>query len=535
MAAVVAVAVAVARTVGELPAEPDAEASRSGSARPPVGVRVRILATVLVLTALAMTSAGGVWVLVQRAGAYDRADSTIARDVAEFRTLALTGAGPGTSHPFTSVDSLLRAALARQVPADDETFLGLIDGEPALAPSGRRPVKLEDELSITRQVARLSPNAPVQIRQASTSAGEVRYIAVQVRVVGQPQQGTYVVAILTSSGQRVIMEGARQYALVALGSLILVGLVGWLVAGRLLRPLRLLREAAEHISHTDLSLRIPVSGNDDISDLTRTVNDMLERLQAGFAAQQRFLDDAGHELRTPVTIVSGHLEMLDPADPREVAEVRALALDELDRMGRLIRDLTLLAKARRPDFVRPGLVDLAGLTDDVVDKASALGHRRWTVDSRASQVISADAQRLTQALLQLADNAVRHTAEDDEIAVGSSVSGGLARLWVRDTGPGVAPEDAERIFERFGTAAAAAGRRQEGSGLGLAIVTAIAEGHGGRVHLASVPGHGATFSLILPGAVREQDGVGSLASARGLSADASDQCQLRELEEETMS
>jgi two-component system, OmpR family, sensor kinase len=486
MAAVVAVAGTVT----------DRVALRDRLRWPAIGVRARVLTTVLALTALAMALAGTVSVLVQRAAATSRADVTIARDVTEFRALARTGNGPG--QPFTSVSAILQAGIQRQVPADDETYLGLINGDPRWIPSGQRPVQLEDEPGIVRTVAQLHPDAPVQIRRARTRAGDVRYAVVQVRVTGRPQVGSYVVAIATARDQQVILAGARQYALVALGSLVLVGLVGWLVAGQLLRPLRLLREAAERISHTDLSLRIPVSGHDDVTELTRTVNAMLGRLDSAFAAQQRFLDDAGHELRTPVTVVQGHLEVLDVDDPREVAEVRDLALDELDRTGRLIGDLTLLAKARRPDFVRLAPVDLVRLTGDVADKASALGPRHWTVEARADIVVRADEQRLTQALLQLADNAVKHTRDVDEIAVGSSASRGQARLWVRDSGPGVAPEDAERIFERFGRAASAVGRNDEGSGLGLAIVTAIAEAHGGRVVLDSRPGRGATFTLVFP-------------------------------------
>ncbi|HEY6497966.1 MAG TPA: HAMP domain-containing sensor histidine kinase [Streptosporangiaceae bacterium] len=463
---------------------------------PEIGVRAWVLATGLALTALAMALAGTVSVLVQRSAATGRADLTIGRDVAEFRALARTGNGPG--RPFTTVSAVLQAGIQRQVPAEDETYLGLVNGQPAWIPSGQRPVQLEDQPGIVRTAAQLGPAAPVQIRQASTRAGEIRYAVVQVKVAGQPQTGSYVVAIATARDQQVILAGARQYALVALGSLLLVGLVGWLVAGQLLRPLRLLRTAAERISHTDLSLRIPVSGRDDVTELTRTVNAMLDRLDSAFAAQQRFLDDAGHELRTPVTVVRGHLEVLDVRDPQEVAEVRDLALDELDRTGRLIGDLTLLAKARRPDFVHPGPVDLAQLTGDVAGKASALGPRQWTVEARAEAVFRGDEQRLTQALLQLADNAVRHTKDGDEIAIGSSVSRAQVRLWVRDQGPGVAAEDKDRIFERFGRAASAAGRNEEGSGLGLAIVAAIAEAHGGRIVLDSVPGHGATFTLVLP-------------------------------------
>jgi two-component system, OmpR family, sensor kinase len=463
---------------------------------PAIGVRARVLATVLALTALAMALAGTVSVLVQRSAATSRADLTIARDVAEFRSLARTGNGPG--QPFTSVGAVLQAGIQRQVPAEDETYLGLVDGRPRWIPSGQRPIQLEDQPGVVRTAARLGPAAPVRIRQARTPDGEIRYAVVQVQVAGQPQVGSYVVAIATARDQQVILAGARQYALVALGSLVLVGLVGWLVAGQLLRPLRLLRAAAERISHTDLSLRIPVSGRDDVTELTRTVNAMLDRLDSAFSDQQRFLDDAGHELRTPVTVVRGHLEVLDVHDPREVAEVRDLALDELDRTGRLIGDLTLLAKARRPDFVHLGPVDLARLTGDVAGKASALGPRRWTVEARADVVIHGDEQRLTQALLQLAGNAVKHTGDGDEIAIGSSVSRSQVRLWVRDQGPGVAAADAERIFERFGRADSARDRDQEGSGLGLAIVTAIAEAHGGRVLLDSRPGHGATFTLAFP-------------------------------------
>jgi two-component system, OmpR family, sensor kinase len=461
-------------------------------------VRVRVLASVLLLTALAMGVAGTVSVLVQRAALVSRVDASLARDVKEFSALARQG--PAAGQRFTGVEQLLRTAIGRQVPIEDQTYLGLVEGGPTLAPSTlRRPVQLEDEPAVMSVIDSLPADAPVRIRQAGTSVGDVRYAAVPVTIAGGTDRGYYVVATVLGPSQRVIREGLLQYALVATGSLVLVGLGGWLVAGRLLRPLRLLREAAERVSHTDLSTRIPVTGNDDISELTRTVNQMLDRLQAGFEAQQRFLDDAGHELKTPVTIVAGHLEVLDPHDPAEVAEVRDLALDELDRMGRLIRDLTLLAKSRRPDFVHPGPVDLVQLTDDVLTKAVALGPRRWTLDAHAETVVSADGQRLTQALLQLADNAVRHTADGDEIAIGSALERDQVRLWVRDTGPGVAPEDRERIFERFARARNAQGRTAEGSGLGLAIVTAIAEAHGGRVELDSTPGHGATFTLVLPG------------------------------------
>jgi signal transduction histidine kinase len=173
-------------------------------------------------------------------------------------------------------------------------------------------------------------------------------------------------------------------------------------------------------------------------------------------------------------------------------------LDELDRMARLVDDLTLLAKAERPDFVRPAPVDLGRLTDDLTERLPALGRRRWVVDARAADVVAADGQRLTQAMLQLATNAVRATADDAEIGIGTRVDTVRAEtlLWVRDTGVGVAPAERRRIFERF--ARGATSEQHEGSGLGLSIVTAIAEAHGGSVRLDSTVGAGATFTLALP-------------------------------------
>jgi signal transduction histidine kinase len=333
-------------------------------------------------------------------------------------------------------------------------------------------------------------------------------------VVGDPQVGTFVIGYPMRPGQQQVVANARTYALVSGFGLALVAVVGWLVAGRLLRPLRLVRDAAEHISHTDLSLRIPVSGHDDVSELTRTVNAMLDRLQSAFETQQHFLDDAGHELRTPLTIVQGHLEVLSSADPAEVDDVRALVLDEVDRMRRLVDDLIVLAKAERPDFLRTAPLDLDRLVDEVADKAAALGPRRWLVDARPGVCVVADAQRLTQALLQLADNAVRHTQPGDEIGIGASTDPlGRLRLWVRDTGVGVRPEDADRIFERFGRASE--GRGDEGSGLGLAIVSAIATAHGGRVTLDSRPGHGSTFALVLPAPDLTSPFAGSAAQLPG--------------------
>jgi signal transduction histidine kinase len=306
----------------------------------------------------------------------------------------------------------------------------------------------------------------------------------------------FVVAASLTSERQEVEDAVRLAALVLLSVLLIASVLAWLVAGRVLAPLRLLADTARSIGETDLTRRIPVSGRDEIADLSRTFNAMLDRLEAAFQTQRRFVSDASHELRTPITIVRGHLELLGD-DPDERRETIALVTDELDRMSRFVDDLLLLARAERDDFLRVAEVELGALTDELLDKAVALGDRRWQLEGRGEAVLVADRQRLTQAVMGLAQNAVQHTAPGDPIWIGSEVDHDEARLWVRDTGPGVAPEDQERIFARFARASASR-RRSEGAGLGLAIVRAIAEAHGGRVGLSSRPGAGATFAVIIP-------------------------------------
>jgi signal transduction histidine kinase len=249
------------------------------------------------------------------------------------------------------------------------------------------------------------------------------------------------------------------------------------------------------LTRTRLERRIPERGSDEIAQLAATFNDMLDRLERAFSMQRRFLDDAGHELRTPITIVRGHLEFLEE-DPEQRQRTVNLLLDELDRMGRIVDDLLLLGQADEPHFLELDLVNVADLTAELETKASALGKRDWRVEATGRGIIVADRHRLTQAIVQLAQNAVQHTQEDAEIALGSAVVPGEARFWVRDSGAGIAPEERERIFERF--VRGSNGRRTGGAGLGLAIVRAIATAHEGRVELESAPGSGTTFTIVVP-------------------------------------
>ena len=294
-------------------------------------------------------------------------------------------------------------------------------------------------------------------------------------------------------------------ALGAVGlALLLAGTVlAWRLADGVLRPVRAVTTTARSISSTSLERRIPEQGSDEIAQLAATFNEMLDRLEGAFDAQRHFLDDAGHELRTPLTIVRGHLELLEE-DPTRRARTIELVLDEVKRMGRIVEDLILLAKSEEPDFLQLEPVDVARLTNDLHAKASALGERRWVVDAVGRGIIVADGQRLTQAMVQLAQNAVDHTEVGAEIGVGSTVTPAGARLWVRDSGSGVSPADRDRIFKRFERGSDA---EHEGAGLGLAIVDAIARAHGGRAELDGAGVSGATFSITVPTDQPEREGL----------------------------
>jgi signal transduction histidine kinase len=289
----------------------------------------------------------------------------------------------------------------------------------------------------------------------------------------------------------------RTYAVAAGLALVLVTAAAGVLAGRLLSPVRTLRETADEISETDLSRRIPEVGNDDLTDLTRTFNAMLARLERAFAGQRAFLDDAGHELRTPLTILQGHLELMDSRDLEDVERTRELLLDEVDRMARLVEDMILLTKADRPGFLTTRPLVVASLVDSVLSKAKGLAARDWQIDGSAPGLVEADEQRVTQALVQLAHNAVKHTSDGDTVALGSADNGdGTVRLWVRDCGPGVPDSEKDAIFRRFSRGSEAPAH--DGVGLGLSIVTAIAQAHGGVAHVEDAEPSGARFVIVLP-------------------------------------
>ncbi|WP_336029649.1 sensor histidine kinase [Geodermatophilus sp. FMUSA9-8] len=465
----------------------------------PRAARVRIIgwALLLVLLALALVTLV-TWRLLVRA-TDERMDVALAAEVEEFDRITASGIDPDTGEPFASVADVLQTVITYNLARPNEKFLGYVDGAYRFQSRIEAPVLLSEDAAFARLAGDV--REPTSGRYAS-GAGEVRYLAVPVTLEGDPARGVAVVAYFADQERQAADDTAQLMLAVGAVTVLLAAAGAWVVAGRVLAPVREVAATAQGITETDLSGRIPVEGrpDDELTGLARAVNAMLDRVEGGVAAQRRFLDDAGHELRTPITIVRGHLDVLDPADPDDVRATVALVDDELERMNRMVSELLLLARAEQPEFVRPQPVDVAELTAEVFGKVRRLGDRDWRLGAVARADLLLDPQRLTQAVVALADNAVRYTGPGDRVVLGSRLSGADLLVWVDDAGPGIAAADQERVFERFARGSAGA-RRSDGAGLGLSIVRAIAAAHGGRVELHSRPGEGATFTLVLPARV----------------------------------
>ncbi|MFC7342478.1 sensor histidine kinase [Saccharopolyspora griseoalba] len=469
-------------------------ANRRGTRVPARAQIMGWLLLVLVVVLLAI-------VLMIRNYLHDQVDeqvtTAVEQEAQEFVKFAERGRDPMTGRLLDDPEQLLRTYLGQQYPSPDEALIGVWRGPAGLdavyQEQGDRQRAAAHDPQLLRQIV----ENPAAHGELTARTGPVRWVKVRAETA-RGDVAWLVVEQHTARATAAADQSVRVLLLVSAVGVVLAALISWVVAGLILAPVRAVRQAAAEISEHDLTRRIEVDGRDDIAALADQFNAMLDRLEDAFRIQRQFVDDAGHELRTPITIVRGNLELLGD-DPVERADVVRLCTDELDRMTRMVNDLLVLAKADRPDFVTRTPTSLAELTSDIDAKVRSLGERRWLLADIGEGEHPLDAQRITQAMVQLAQNAVQHTEEGSTIRIGSSASDGVVALWVADEGPGIDPAEAEQIFARF---THGSGRRG-GAGLGLAIVRAIADAHHGRVRVLSEPGRGATFRLELP---TEEDG-----------------------------
>ena len=284
----------------------------------------------------------------------------------------------------------------------------------------------------------------------------------------------------------------------------LAALGGAVIARIALRPVDEMTRTARRITAEDLSRRVERPGTgDEMERLALTLNGMLARLEAAFTQTRRFAADAAHELRTPLAALRGGIEVALRAErtPEEYRRVLASSLEEVERLIRLAEDLLLLSRSSAGPDVTRAPVDLEPLLLDVFDVGARLGQGAGVsvrTDAMASATVRGDATALRRALLNLIENAIKYTPPGGKVELGLTTGDGLAVITVSDTGIGLDPADADRIFEPFVRLDAARARDTGGAGLGLAIARSIAVAHGGTLTVESRPGAGSRFVLRLP-------------------------------------
>jgi two-component system OmpR family sensor kinase len=337
---------------------------------------------------------------------------------------------------------------------------------------------------------------------SSSGSGAVTY-----RVVARPlaDGGTVVVAqpltdLESTLGRLLLIELVVSALLLAV-----LGVISWVMVRRDMRPLDAMARTAGAIAEGDLTQRVSsVTPGTEVGELGLAFNSMLARIEEAFAARaaseerlRRFLADASHELRTPLTSILGYAEIFDLGvsdRPGDLATSMHYIKNEAARMGTLVDDLFLLAQLDRERPLRLETVDLAAVAQAAVTGFEVSSPQRpVTLRSPGRVPVTGDPHRLRQVVDNLVGNALTHTPDGTAVSVAVAVEGDQAVLTVHDDGPGIRPEDLDRIFEPFFRSDPSRARATGGAGLGLAIVSAIVAAHGGTV--AILPGPGTTFEV----------------------------------------
>ena len=304
---------------------------------------------------------------------------------------------------------------------------------------------------------------------------------------------------------RNAVEQLRDYIFLALAGLLLISLtVGWYVAGIVLKPIKHISFAAREISATDLSKRIDLRGpSDELRDLADTFDEMLARLDKAFRNQREFLEEAAHELRNPLAVMRANLEVVS-ADPDSTIEdyvaASEVASRASDRMGKLVDDLLLYAHHERPDLQRVNL-DLTELVINTVEDFQAEAKSSEVlleIECDSNLEVVGDHSALRRAFANILSNSIRVSEKGKHIYVKAGSDKEMVWISVNDEGPGLDPEDSEKVFDRFWKADGVSAREAGRSGLGLAIVKTIVETHGGRSTVRSIKVEGSTFTIWLP-------------------------------------
>jgi heavy metal sensor kinase len=287
--------------------------------------------------------------------------------------------------------------------------------------------------------------------------------------------------------------------------LLLAGTGGWVLAHRALKPVGRMTETARRIGFEKLDQRLEETGTgDELDNLAKTLNQMLTRLDDAFRQVRRFSADVSHELQTPLTILKGELEVAlrSPRAPEEYQQTLVSALEEIDRIARLVEGLLLLARAEagvlRMDHREVNLEEVLESVHQILRPIAESRGVELRLGSMEPLHVSGDRERLQRMVSNLVDNAIKYTRPGGFVTIGLGREGANASIVVSDTGIGIPPEEREQIFQAFYRASEARSLAETGTGLGLSIARSIASAHSGTIAAESNPEKGSTFRVLLP-------------------------------------
>jgi signal transduction histidine kinase len=442
----------------------------------------------LLLVAVLGLSAWVSWLSFSRRSSA-QATSVLAAQLASFEKAA-------SARGSTALSSWTLSYLSTNVMPAGQHMIVSLPGSVRYGSAGTDDLLRE---SVVAQATTPPPSSTTQ-STISTSNGTALIAVAPIR-----QGSTVLGSVLVSfdlTSLRADQHRVLLLAFIEAGIALIAAVLGsYLLLRRLLGTVTRITTTAKTIEQGDLNRRLGAQlGGDEVSELASTFDQMLDRIDQVMDVQRRLLSDVSHQLKTPLTVMRGHLEVLGRTgvdDPAEVGETIEIVVGEIEHMRELIEQLLLLGSALEPDFTTMAPVDLRSFMADLAASAEVLGDRGVVLSELPDLVISADEAKLRGALLNLIDNAVKATSDGDTIELGSRHEAGSGEivLWVGDSGPGIPIEERSRVLERFGRPDT---EKRAGSGLGVAIVGAVAGAHGGRLELGTSRLGGLEARMVLP-------------------------------------
>jgi two-component system OmpR family sensor kinase len=470
-----------------------------------LGLRARLTAVIAVIIVIA---SGATFVAIYR-GTGARLRSQIDHELrADVEAFARSGVPAGRPSP-AMVERALGAYVRAQPFTGSSHVLsavvpgaGVVSNQPELLGLVREPHEPATDQAAERRGARALLHARVGYSHVRLpDVGAVRVLTQDARRAGRAVARLSIAEPLEPV-RRAQHGIARTFVLAGSLTLAAALIASYLVALGLVRPLRRIAATARRVNAGDLTPRIHAGGpHDEVRVLADALDHMLDRLEGAFVGQRQFLADASHELRSPLTVIRGQLEVLSRqpnVTSEDVARVERLVRIEVERMQRLVDDLLLLTHSAEPEFVDRRPLELEPFVHELFDGLRATADRRFELDLSARGTIAADHDRLAQAVRNLTRNAIEHTREGGLVRLQVRGFDGRVSFAVEDDGPGIPADQRALIFDRLHRLDRARTRSSGGTGLGLAIVQAIAEAHGGSVLAGVSPEGGARIGFELP-------------------------------------